>query len=90
MKGLRIRLVRAGVEVKTEFVSKTHVAWVDGEDVDYTTLLNRGWKPNQRDKVNQALRKIEEMWDKFCSGRNIVNEDLYEVVQLLREAGCEN
>lgn len=91
MKGLRIRLVKGDVEIRTVFVTESRVAWAAGDGLEHSTadygmLLDRGWNLNKRDDVNRALRKLEDLWDAFKWGKRLLNEEFHDIVKLLRNA----
>jgi hypothetical protein len=84
MKGVLLTLEKDGVEVRTQHLGDGKIKWVDGP-IDYGRALGHGWKLKKDDLVQRALHQVEEMWDLFCAGKRLTNEDFMNLAKLLRE-----
>jgi hypothetical protein len=84
MKGVLLTLEKDGVEVRTQHLGDGKIKWVDGP-VDYGRVLGHGWKPIDDDVVKRALNYLHDMWDRFCCGRRLTNEEFMTLAKILRD-----
>ena len=84
MKGAHLTLERNGVEVRTKHLGKGMIEWID-EPKEYSRLVGCGWKVKVDDVRQRALKAAEDMWEFFCDGSKLTNEDFIKLTKILRE-----
>jgi hypothetical protein len=85
LKGAYILLEKNGVLVRTQFVDREVVRWFEG-DVCLTFLLQQeGFEVVKKNLLNEALQRLEHLRDRMCGGRRVRNEDLLEIIEILKE-----
>ena len=84
MKGAYILLEKNGLLIRTQFTSKDSVQWLDGES-RLIDLTQAGYIIVKDNLVNVALNRLENLRDRLCSGIRVKNEDLLDLIKILKE-----
>lgn len=84
MKGAYILLEKNGMLIRTQFTSKDSVQWLEGES-RLIELTHAGYTVVKDNLVNIALNKLETVRDRLCSGVRVKNEDLIDIIKILKE-----
>lgn len=84
MKGVYVLLEKDGILVRTQYTDVDRVRWTDGER-SVAELLTAGYVIVRVNLVNKALHALERLRGALCYGDKVTNEDLLEIIKLLRD-----
>lgn len=85
MKGATVRLRKNGVCVKTFFVdSDGNVAWdTESGKIPREYLVTHGWEIVKEIALTDLYRHLDTMWNKFCYGKRLSNNDFLNLRDLI-------
>jgi len=82
VKGSIVILKRNEIEVRTEFLDRKTIIWIDGKK-PLVEVTDSGYEVRP-DFVRLALLQLEDFWDKSRAGIKIESHNLEEVIKILR------